>query len=474
MLNRDFSDFLAPDERPKLASIKLIRKAREITFLKKDHTPMYGLVSSIPLVFGTRLPHALCFIANITETKLAAEKLKDANLTLRALNNALLDLSLRDVRTGVYNTRYLNERLAEEIKRAKRYLRPFSLILMDIDFFKVVNDSYGHGFGDVVLKDFSELLKRTVRETDIVIRSGGEEFVVFLSDTDAMGAWVVAQKITKALERSPLGDDKRKVTMTASLGICSYPESGLGEAAALLDAVDEAMYESKRLGRNQITVYKKGSPADKTIHAGEAFWTSLDALKERLENIGTRNEESMLESLLSVVREIDRRLGYAPGHIDRVLSGAEKLALAFSLSAGEVQEARRVALLCNLGLVAVPQEVLQKKGPLSQEQFRLIREHPLHSTEALRSLPFLLPLEKDILAHHERYDGKGYPHGLKGEEIPLAARIVRVIDTFEALVSVRPYRPVPYAPEKALRIIREEAGRQFDSVVVDHFMKSFD
>ena len=132
MLNHDIYDFILEDQRSYFVSIKLIRKAREIIFIKKDKSLLYGLVSSIPLVFGTQSPHTLCFISDISETKRASLKLREANLTLRAVNDSLLDLSLRDVTTGVYNARYLKERLFEELKRAKRYFRPFSLIMVDI------------------------------------------------------------------------------------------------------------------------------------------------------------------------------------------------------------------------------------------------------------------------------------------------------------------------------------------------------
>ncbi len=468
MLNRELSEFIVSGDLPKLASIKLIRKACEIAFVRSDGTLLHALVSSIPLVFGSQAPHALCFISDITETKMAAEKLRDANLTLRALNNTLLDLSLRDTRTGVYNYRYLHERLAEEVKRAKRYMRPFSLILMDIDFFKAVNDSYGHSFGDVVLKEFCELLKKTVRETDIVIRSGGEEFVVLLSDTDGFGAWTAAHKIVKALEATPIGDENRKVIISVSIGICSYPDSGRSEVAALIDAADESMYQSKKEGRNRITVFQKGAFAREGRSGPQA---SLEELRDRLENISARNEASLLEVLLSAVRDVDQRMGYPAGHIDRVLSGVERLAQAFSFPDPEVRKIRRAALACDVGMVSVPQELLSWPGPLVEDQRRLIHQHCVHSADAIRSLPFLAAARGDILSHHERFDGKGYPEGLRGPQIPFGARIIPVVETYEALTSARPYRKQPYSKAESLEIIRRESSRQFDPLVVEQFLK---
>lgn len=471
MINRSLSDFIASDERSNLVSVKLIRKAREITFFRKDGTPLYAWISSIPLVFGTRPPHALCFISDITETRMAANKLRDANLTLRALNDSLLDLSMRDVHTGVYNYRYLNERLSEEVKRAKRYFRPFSLIMIDIDFFKSVNDTYGHAFGDIVLKEFAGLLSRTVRETDIVVRSGGEEFVVFLVDTDSYGALTVARKIIKGIELTVLGDAKRKVQITLSLGIASYPEVGIPDSAALLDAADEAMYQSKSKGRNQITVYTKISLDEKGQKQVAAEGASYEHLKERLRSINQRNEEAILDSMMPMVREMEKRAGYGHGYADRLVKYVDALAESFSMSGKERKNARRAALLSNLGLLTVPAKILLKKGPLTEEETKLVREHPVKSLEIIRDFPFLVPIGRDILHHHERYDSEGYPEKLKGDRISLVAKMILLAETYEAMVNPRPYRPVAFSKEEAIDLIAKEAGRQLDPVVVEHFLK---
>lgn len=471
MLDRPLSDFVAADERTRLVSVKLIRKAREIAFIRKDGTPLYTLMSSIPLVFGMQPPHTLCFISDITETKTAALKLRDANLQLRALNDSLLDLSLRDVRTGVYNYRYLAERLTEEVKRARRYFRPFSLIMIDIDFFKAVNDTYGHSFGDVVLKEFAGLLKDSVRETDIIVRSGGEEFVVFLADTDSSGAMTVAQKIIKAIEATPLGDDQRKISITISLGIASYPEAGMQDPAALLDAADSAMYRSKDKGRNQVTLYSSITFDKKSQKEVANQGLSFERLKDRLKSINQRNEESILESIMPMVREVEKRLGYSHGYIEAVVKHVEQMVESFGMSEGERRHAHRAALLCNLGLLTVPEKMLQKQGPLTPAERKLVNEHPIRSLEIVRDFSFLNPCGRDILYHHEHFDGTGYPEGLKGEKIPPISRMIAVAETYEALTHARPYRARVFSKDEALQLIAQESGRQFDSAVVDHFRK---
>lgn len=473
MLRLPLTDFIIPEDRMKLVSVKLIRKAREITFACKDGSRLYCLVSSIPLVFGSMPPHALCFISDITEAKLATQKLKDANLTLRALNDSLLDLSLRDVRTGTYNYRYLGERLGEEIKRARRYLRPFSLIMIDLDFFKSVNDTYGHGFGDTVLSGFAALLLQYVRQTDVVVRSGGEEFVIFCPDTDAFGAKVVAEKIARQLKEESLGDGQRRVSLTASMGIASYPESGVEEACGLLDAADQAMYQSKEAGRNRITVFSSKSAVSRPAEKERADFTELDSYKQRLANINLRNEESILESLRSMVYEVGRREGYPQNLQEDVAVKVQTLAKSFGLSTKQLVDVRRAALLSNVGLLSVPKSILLKKEPLTSSEREMIRLHPLRSSEVLSDFSFLAPLSRLVLYHHERYDGGGYPFGLKGEDIPLETRMISIAETFQALISSRPYREKSYSSLEALRLIQKEAGRQFDPFVVEHFVKCF-
>jgi len=470
LLNHDIYDFILEDQRSYFVSVKLIRRAREIIFIKKDKSLLYGLVSSIPLVFGAQPPHTLCFISDISEAKQASLKLREANLTLRAVNDSLLDLSLRDVTTGAYNARYLKERLLAELKRAKRYLRPFSLIMVDIDFFKAINDTYGHNFGDVVLRGLADLLKKSVRDTDVVIRWGGEEFVILLPDTASPGAVAVAHKIARNLSQTPLGNEGAALTIAVSMGIVSFPEVGVGELDSLLEAADQAMYQSKTRGRNRITVFNKGCPEERQKMGADRDILISD-LKDRLKNIYLRNEESIMESLRPMVREANKRKGYGDDFIGEFLKNIEVLAISFSLSENEVFQIKRAAFLCNLGFLSVSEDVLSKQRPLEEEELRVIQEHPWRSAQIIRGIPFLAPLESEILCHHERFDGTGYPRGLKGEDIPLGARLIMMVETYGALTMPRPYRSSVPSHKETLEIIKKESGKQFDPVVVKHFLK---
>jgi len=472
VLNRPLTDFIMPDQRIYLASIKLIRRAREITFVRRDGTLLYTLASSIPLVFGSQPPHALCFISNISETKLVSMKLRDANLTLRALNESLNSLSLRDGRTGVYNARYLNERLSEEIKRSQRYDRPFSLILLDIDFFKTINDTYGHVFGDSILGEVVRLLKDAVRSTDVIVRYGGDEFVLFLPDTRPEGAVAAARKIIRMVKATPMGDATRRISVSLSVGVVSFPRAGKSDVCSLLDAVDQAMYHSKGRGHNRITVFKKKGMAARG--AGGRQPPRSDAFRKfqgRLHEINVRHEEAVIESLKPMVRQVSQRLGYQNGFMERVVKDVEALGMSLRLPAEEIRRAAQAAYLAHLGFLRTPLHILAKTQPLTDEERGRIREHPLQSARMIREISFLEPLCRIILCHHERYDGEGYPRGLKGEDVPLGARMILLAEAYEAMITPRPYRPEPLSEEAALDVIRKESGRQFDPILVEHFLR---
>jgi diguanylate cyclase (GGDEF)-like protein/PAS domain S-box-containing protein len=472
VLGRPLTDFILSEQKNFLASIKLIRRAREIIFVRKDGSLLYTLTSSIPLAFGAQGPHSLCFIADITEAKLGTLKLRDANLVLRALNDSLVDLSLRDPRTGLFNARYLNERLSQEFQRARRSSRPFSLLMMDIDFFKAMNDAHGHAFGDLILMGFAELLKSCVRATDVVVRFGGDEFVILLPDTNVEGAAAAAHKIIRGLKATLLGSKTKKMPVSISMGAAGYPDIGLAaDASALLNAADKAMYQSKSLGRNRITAHNKATENPKEATMESFSQNTFKNMQAQLVNMNLRNEESVFESLRPMVVELDQHLGYLAGTIEKILKTVEALAMSFSLTEREIHNLKRAALLANIGFLEMPQEIFLKSSYLNPDELEIIRQHPLRSAAMIRDIPFLDPLVSDILCHHERFDGSGYPRGLSTENIPLGSRIIALAESYEALLRPRPYRAKPFSEEEALDIIRQESGKQFDPVVVEHFLK---
>jgi len=238
----------------------------------------------------------------------------------------------------------------------------------------------------------------------------------------------------------------------------------------------QAMYQSKQQGRNSITVYSSRHESEGKVAPEERDARNEDMygnLREKLKSINSRNEESVLESMRPMVRESYLRQGHDHNYCERLLGHVEVLAKSFAMKEEEVRDARRAALLCNLGFLTVSQVMLSKqRKDLTKEEARFIREHPMRSLEIIHDVPFLAPLVKIILHHHERHDAKGYPKGLKGKAIPLVSRFIFIAEAFEALIVPRPYRLTAYSKKEALEIIKKESGKRFDPKVVQHFLNS--
>jgi len=178
---------------------------------------------------------------------------------MKLANEKLRTMALRDGLTGLFNHRYFQEIFDQEFDRAVRYKRPFSLMMLDLDHFKKVNDSHGHRVGDIVLQEVSALILSTVRTNDVVARYGGEEFAVIAPETDLKGAAVLAERIRKTVEQMEISADSATVKATISIGVVTYlPEKKTATKSEILDAADKSLYESKRNGRNKLSIAKVG------------------------------------------------------------------------------------------------------------------------------------------------------------------------------------------------------------------------
>ncbi len=183
-------------------------------------------------------------------------RIKELQDRINTKKRQLEDLSFTDGMTGLYNHRYLQQRLSEEFKRAQRYNDPLSCVMVDLDHFKKINDTLGHQFGDLVIKDASDILKQCVREHDIVTRYGGDEFLIILPRTHFTGSLTVAERIWKTLEVHTSSDGKNQRKITASIGISFYPNKNVSAPEQLIAHADEALYKAKRDGRNKICLYQ--------------------------------------------------------------------------------------------------------------------------------------------------------------------------------------------------------------------------
>jgi diguanylate cyclase (GGDEF)-like protein len=366
------------------------------------------------------------------------------------LYNRLEQRSRIDELTGLFNRRHFEERLKEEVSRQTRYGDVFSIFMLDLDNFKAYNDTYGHPAGDILLGQMGRIVKGSVRNVDRAFRYGGDEFVIILPRTTREDAYVVAERVRVQIARRM---EKQAIAVTASIGLASYPGDGV-VAEELVYVADNALYHAKRAGGNRIL-------------------RSSDALSELPDEgvfRGTytkRNDFSVLDALVSAVEARD---SYMYDHFRKVNTYAVALAEAIGLSPDQVTNLSTAALRHDIGKIGIPDKVLNKKGRLNEEDWKAVKAHPELGANIFRLIPDLAPCVNIVLYHHEWWDGSGYPDGLKGEQIPIEARILAIADSFEAMTSVRPYRAALPLKE-IIKQLKQGAGLQFDPKLVDAFIR---
>lgn len=403
-----------------------------------------------------------CNIRDITDRKLLAGKLSQVNGELMEANARMEQLALKDSHTGLYNHRYLKEAIEVSFSRAERHGTALSVIMMDIDFFKSINDVYGHIFGDLVLKQFAAQLTKTVRLYDIVIRYGGEEFIIVSADTDRAGAQALAERILEKVSLYSFGDEEHSVKLKLSLGVATYPEDTIQKSAELVDRADQILNKAKENGGNRAYTsldIKKEDDADQKI-------SDINLLKEKIVKLTNRANQSMIEETLAFAKTIELKDHYAGTHGERTVSYAARISHELHFPNDKIELIKEAAMLHDLGKVGISEHILHKKSRLSREEFEEIKKHPQIGVDIIRPIHSLHPIIPFLLYHHERWDGKGYPHGLAGERIPLGARIIAIADVYQALVSDRPYRKA-YSKAKAETIIKQASGTQFDPDIVN-------
>ncbi|WP_205699488.1 diguanylate cyclase [Conexibacter sp. SYSU D00693] len=357
----------------------------------------------------------------------------------------LSDAARTDPLTGLLNRRALHEVLDLELERARRTGRPLALLVLDVDRFKLINDVHGHAEGDRLLRDIGAVLRAEARRTDSPARLGGEELAVLLPETSAQQAVLVAERLRTGITQALSGAGH---VVTCSFGIAAFPEHGETQDA-LLHCADQAMYAAKRAGRDRVVRFQPGTT------------------EELLGRGGDPSARSRVDALVLLAESLDLRDTGTAAHSRTVGRYAGALADALGFGDDGVERVRLAGVLHDVGKLSMPHDVLHAARALTPEERTLVERHPELGARLLESAG-LSDLSVWVECHHERPDGRGYPRGLRGDAIPLEARVLAVADAFEAMTADRPYRAGMSVAE-ARAELRRCAGTQFDEQVVAAF-----
>jgi two-component system cell cycle response regulator len=373
-------------------------------------------------------------------------------------NAQIVQMATHDPLTGLYNRNSMNDQLEKEFSRARRYGTDLACLLMDLDFFKEVNDTYGHHFGDHVLQQFGQRLIENLRETDLCFRYGGEEFMVLLPNTRINDALRVAGKIRHACESEVYDDGEHATAATVSIGVATVSDVNPATARDLLALADKALYRAKAEGRNRVVVYRQDlwkADTDKNFRY----------LKERLTAILDKTKKASVESLELMVwdRDGDR----FKAHNRQVIQCFDLIGGKLGFSPSIVKSLQHAAIFHDATKVLLGD--MDKARGLDKDEMTLIMDHPYKLHELIEPFDFFAAERSVLLWHHEHFDGNGYPDGLKGDEIPLGARIFAIVDAFVAMTSRRSYNR-QFTAEEAVQELATCAGTQFDPVLVGVFI----
>ena len=388
-------------------------------------------------------------------------------ITSIALKNAALyEKMFREARidplTGVYNYRFFVEKLNEQFEACGREC--LTLLYVDVDDFKLYNQLYGVGEGDEALCRIGEAVTRSVGEGGTVFRTSGKVFAVLLPQQDTRRGRSLAEEIKRRVFEINQDPSRRRLKpLSISVGICSAPYAA-SSAKELMDNADLAVYNAKQGGKDQVVIFRGASDL-----VPQQLAERTDAIVDRIEQ-GEGEYRTAMSMISALTAAIDAKDHYTYAHSKNVARYAATLAVAAGLNDDQVRTIYAAGLLHDIGKISIPESILNKQGKLTDEEYEVVKGHVNNSIEMIRHLPEMDYVIPAVLGHHERWDGKGYPRGIAGEEIPISGRCLAIADVFDAMTTTRSYRqgrPLEYA----LGELERAAGTQLDPELTPIFVK---
>ncbi|QEK12787.1 diguanylate cyclase [Crassaminicella thermophila] len=420
-LGKNIDKIIVPEEKLQEArelTIKTLKKgivSVESVRYKKDKTPVYVLVRSIRIKINDKILGGYGIYTNITEVKNYEKKLEH--------------MSMYDTLTGLYNYNYFNKELD---KYEKNNFDSIAIIMCDLNGLKFVNDTLGHKYGDILLKSFADILKKSVREKDVVARIGGDEFSVILTETNKEKIENIVKRIYANIEEYNNSLDNKMLKLSVAIGF-SITDNRKKKIEEVIKEADDIMYRNKLMNKSS-------------------------------------RKNQILSILMAALAERDF---VTSGHTKRVVKMCTKIADKIGLNENRKNKLILLAEVHDLGKIAIPDYILKKTGKLSQEEWEIMKSHTEKGYRIALNSHELSSIAELILKHHERWDGKGYPLGLSKNDIPLECRILAVVDSYDAMTNLRPYNQIKTHKE-AIEEIKMCSGTQFDPEIVDIFISIYE
>ncbi|KJS87707.1 MAG: hypothetical protein JM58_03320 [Peptococcaceae bacterium BICA1-8] len=358
-------------------------------------------------------------------------------------------LATHDGLTDLLNHRSFQTILDEKITEAKGNKSSLSLLLLDIDYFKVYNDSLGHQKGDIVLKAVADIMKNNTQGKGYCARYGGEEFVIILPEAGIRDARILAEKIREEIEKTEFIGMQvlPKGNLTVSIGIAQLPLMA-DTKEKLIQKADEALYKAKFVSKNKVEVY----------------YSVFDELSLVLKD----EEQELLNSIRTLTMVINAKDRYTYGHSERTMELCRKFSISSKFNDFLTKNLIYGSLLHDIGKIEISREVLNKPKKLNQSEWEMFKQHPQWGADIIRPIKTLQNSLEIILYHHENYDGTGYPKGLKGKDIPIGARILRIVDSYDAITTNRPYKEA-MSKEQAVEELAKYTVTHYDPIILEQF-----
>ncbi len=381
----------------------------EHSFINFNGDKMYVEISLTPYSLGKE-KYILVLIRDITARKITEERMRY--------------LSHHDSLTGLYNRNFFETEM-DRYNDQRSY--PITIIIADVDGLKLINDSMGHKKGDELIKNAAKILKNSLRSSDILARMGVDEFAILLPHTDWMTAKKIKNRILLKLEEH--NKDHPELPVHLSIGVATAEDERI-DLESLYRQADDAMYWNKLL-------------------------------------YGKRVKLRILKSFIKALEERDY---IKESHTKKITYLCKRLAKSVGLSRYEIRKLVLLAFFHDLGKVAIPEDILFKKGKLTSVEWNIVKKHTEIGYKIVTNMPKISEIRHLILKHHEKWNGSGYPLGLKKEEIPIECRVFQICDAFDVMTRKTPYRP-PLSIDEAKQELLDNAGSQFDPYLVDKFLE---